>query len=211
MAGDVMTDEAMQEYLQSTEFIESTAPAIVELAKSLQRATDNETAVALFDWVRDNIHYDPYRAMDPPPRYRATSVLENGRGYCIQKAVLLTALCRAAGIPTRLAFADVRNHKSPKKMLELMGTNLFVYHGFVEIYLGVKWVKATPAFDEETSRKSGVLPVSLDGDNDAMFHPVDPEGHPFIEYVRSRGSHADLPLAEIQRVIMSTYSPLFNK
>jgi len=198
----------LDEYLKPTEYIDCEAPAIVELARSLQAETQAETAVALFDWVRDNIHYDPYTSMDPAPKYRASEVLKRGRGYCIMKAVLLAALGRAAGIPTRLAFADVRNHKSPKKMLEFMRTNLYVYHGFVELCLDGKWVKATPAFDAETSQKAGVLPVTLDGSNDAMFHPVDPEGHPFIEYVRDRGSHADLPIEDIQRTIMKYYGEL---
>ena len=198
-------DEDLQSYLRPTEFIESAAEPIVALARSLARGTERETAIALFDWVRDRVKYDPYAAVDPRGRYRATAVLERGRGYCVQKAVLLAALGRAAGIPTRLGFADVRNHKSPPKMLELMGTNLFVFHGFVEFYLEGQWVKATPAFDEATSRKAGVLPVALDGENDAMFHPVDPEGHPFIEYVRSRGTHADLPFDELRRTLLEAY------
>lgn len=123
----------------------------------------------------------------------------------MQKAVLLAALGRAVAIPTRLGFADVRNHKMPDKLLELMGTNLFVYHGFVEFHLSGGWVKATPAFDDTTSERIGVLPVTLDGTNDAMLHPVDPEGHPFIEYVGSRGTHADLPLDDIRRTLLATY------
>jgi transglutaminase-like putative cysteine protease len=198
-------DTRPERYLEPTEFIESAAAPIVALARSLAGTTERETAVALFDWVRDRVKYDPYAAMDPREQYKATAVLERERGYCVQKAVLLAALGRAAGIPTRLGFADVRNHKSPPRMLELMGTNLFVFHGFVEFYLGGEWVKATPAFDETTSRKAGVLPVELDGEHDAMFHPVDPEGHPFIEYVRSRGSHADLPFDELRRTLVEVY------
>ena len=98
--------------------------------------------------------------------------------------------------------------KCPPKLLDVMGTNLFVYHGFVEFYLSGRWVKATPAFDEATSRKAGVLPVSLDGDRDAMFHPVDPEGHPFIEYVRNRGSYADLPFDDIRKTLVEVYSKM---
>jgi transglutaminase-like putative cysteine protease len=198
--------ETLESFRGPTEFIESDAPAIVALARSLARPTDRETAVALFDWVRDAVRYDPYAAMDPRDLYRATAVLERRRGYCVQKAVLLAALGRAAGIPTRLGFADVRNHKSPPRMLELMGTNLFVFHGFVEFHLDGRWVKATPAFDEATSRKAGVLPVTLDGERDAMFHPVDPEGHPFIEYVRDRGVFADLPYDELHATLDEVYS-----
>jgi transglutaminase-like putative cysteine protease len=203
-------DAELERYLRPTETIESEAASVVELSRELDRGDPRKTAVALFDWVRDNIRYDPYCAVDLPPRYRATSILEQGRGYCVQKAVLLAALGRAAGIPTRLGFADVRNHKVPEAMRELMGTDLFVFHGYVEFYLGGAWVKATPAFDARTSQKVGVLPVTLDGSNDAMFHPVDPEGHPFIEYVRDRGSFDDLPLEELRRTFVETY-PAFPR
>ncbi len=201
-----MNSNDLTPYLGPTETIESEAEPITELARSLSRDDPRDQAVALFDWVRDNIRYDPYCAADPPEQYRATAVLERGRGYCVQKAVLLAALGRAAGIPTRLGFADVRNHKIPDKLRELMGTDLFVFHGFVEFYLDGRWVKATPAFDERASSKAGVLPVTLDGTNDAMLHPVDPEGHPFIEYVRSRGTFVDLPLDELRRTLIETYS-----
>ena len=197
--------EDLQPYLAATEFIETSATEIVALAASLRRATPQETAVALFDWVRDEVRYDPWAAIDGREWYRATKVLERRSGYCVQKAVLLAALARAAGIPARLGFADVRNHQTPPKMRELMGTDVFVFHGYVEFRLGERWVKATPAFDEGASRKAGVLPVTLDGTNDAMLHPVDPRGHPYIEYLRDRGSFADLPFEELHRTIMETY------
>lgn len=199
-------NQELEVYLKPTEFIESEAEAVLSVVRDLRHDDDQKTAIALFDWVRDTIHYDPYTAVDPRERYRATAILERERGYCVQKAVLLAALGRASAIPTRLGFADVRNHKCPPKLLDLMGTNLFVFHGFVEFHIGGRWIKATPAFDEVTSRKVGVLPVSLDGENDAMFHPVDPEGHPFIEYIRDRGTYADLPFDELRTALSDVYS-----
>jgi transglutaminase-like putative cysteine protease len=195
-----------QSFLGPTEFIESDAPAIVGLAASLVREGQAQTAVALFDWVRDEVRYDPWAAADPRALYRATAVLERRRGYCVQKAVLLAALGRAAGIPTRLGFADVRNHQSPPALRAVMGTDLFVFHGFVELFLDGRWVKATPAFDARTTARAGVLPVTLDGTNDALLHPVDPEGHPFIEYVASRGSFADLPFDDLSKTLRETYA-----
>ena len=159
--------------LSSTEFIQSDAPEIVALAAELRRATDQETAIAAFDWVRDRIRYDPWTAAGDRGSHRATSVLRARRGYCIQKAVLLAALCRAAGIPARLGFADVINHKNPAKLREAMGTDLFVFHGYVELYLDGAWIKATPAFDPTTAERAGALLVELDGIGDAMFHPVE--------------------------------------
>ena len=195
----------LTELLSPTEYIESDAPAIVSLARALSGDTPAATAVALFDWVRDRITYDPFCAVDGPERYRATVIMESGAGYCVQKAVLLAALGRAAGIPSRLGFADVRNHQVPERMKQMMGTNLFVYHGYVEFYLDGKWVKATPAFDRESALKAGALLVELDGTNDAMLHPVDPQGHPYIEYIQDRGSFVDLPLDDLRETILTTY------
>ncbi len=67
--------------------------------------------------------------------YRASSVLQRGRGYCVGKAALYAALCRAAGIPARVGFADVRNHLATRRLLEAVGTDLFAWHGYVELQL----------------------------------------------------------------------------
>ena len=197
-----MTDR----YLQPSEFIDSDHPAIVQLARELTRDTPKQTAIAAFNWVRDEIKYDPYTAVvDERADYLASAILARRRGFCVQKAVLLAAICRAAAIPTRLGFADVRNHKTPPKMVALMGTDLFVFHGYVELRLGGRWLKATPAFDRAATRKAGALLVELDGDNDALLHPVDPEGQPYIEYVRDRGPHDDVPFDEMTRTFLEVY------
>jgi len=196
----------MNQYLLPTEFIECEAPAIVELAATLRRESDKDTAVAAFNWVRDEIRYDPYTAVsDDRAQYRATAILSRGSGYCVQKAVLLTALCRALGIPTRLCFADVKNHKIPPRMKEMMGTDLFVFHGYVELQIDGQWVKAAPTFDPKAAEKAGTLPVELDGEHDAMLHPVDPAGQPYIEYVRDRGPYDDVPFDEIRRTFLEVY------
>ncbi|MBN1771938.1 MAG: transglutaminase domain-containing protein, partial [Deltaproteobacteria bacterium] len=171
----------------------------------LRRDTPQATAVALFERVRDGVRYDPTAALDGRDSYRATQVLARRRGYCVQKAVLLAALARAAGIPARLGFADVRNHQSPAWLREAMGTDVFLFHGYVEFFLDGHWFKATPAFDAAAARKAGVLPVTLDGTHDAMLQPVDPRGHPYIEYLRDRGSFADLPMDEIERSFREFY------
>lgn len=194
-----------EECLAPTPYLESRAPELVALAAALRRETPQATAVALFERVRDGVRYDPTAALDGRDAYRATQVLARGRGYCVQKAVLLAALARAAGIPARLGFADVRNHQSPAWLREAMGTDVFLFHGYVEFFLDGRWVKATPAFDARASEKAGVLPVTLDGTNDALLQPVDPRGHPYIEYLRDRGAFADLPIEDIERSFREFY------
>lgn len=50
---------------------------------------------------------------------RASAVLRAGRGWCINKAALLAACCRASDIAARVGFADVRNHLSTQRMREV--------------------------------------------------------------------------------------------
>jgi transglutaminase-like putative cysteine protease len=47
--------------------------------------------------VRDPIWYDANSIPEDPRQYQASAVAVAGRAYCIPKAVLLTAACRAAG------------------------------------------------------------------------------------------------------------------
>jgi transglutaminase-like putative cysteine protease len=200
-----LSDDQRQLFLRATHYLDKDHPTVRDLAACLRRKDATTTAVALFDWVRDEVRYDPRHAVDSEELYVASAVLARRSGYCVQKAVLLAALARSAGIPARLGFADVRNHKTPPWMHKLMGTNLFLFHGYVELYLDGSWLKAAPAFDPGAAARAGALLVELDGTSDAMLHPVDPEGHPYIEYVRDRGWYADVPVAEIQTAFRDVY------
>ena len=186
--------------LSPTFFLDSDHPEVRALAASLVGPTPRETSVALFDWVRDHVAYVALPPLEPES-FKASVVLRRRWGYCVQKAVLLAALGRAAGLPARLGFADVRNHQLPAPLRQAMGTNLFAWHGYTEFRLEGRWVKATPAFDPATASRAGVLPVALDGANDALMHPVDPRGNPYIEYVEERGSFDDLPYDALQASI----------
>jgi len=132
-------------------------------------------------------------------------VLARTSAYCIPKAVLLSALCRAAGIPARLGFADVRNHLQSEKLRERMGTDLFLYHGFSEIWLDGQWRKVSSAFNKELCERFGTKVLELDGATDALMHPFDVSGNRHMEYVRQRGSFVDLPFDEIMAAFDETY------
>ncbi|MHA1732202.1 MAG: transglutaminase-like domain-containing protein [Promethearchaeota archaeon] len=201
--------EDVEVYLRPTRFIDSDHPLVAgraaEVAAGVEGGNEAEVARRLFYLVRDEI---PYRVpTDVPTRrsLRASSTLERGHGFCISKAVLLVALARAAGIPSRLHFADIRNHLLSEGLLEFMGTNLFVYHGYGEVLLAGQWLKVNPAFDIALSRDKGYVPVEFDGRNHAVFQPNDVTGNPHIEYVRDRGVHADVPYSEIVTAWLETY------
>jgi transglutaminase-like putative cysteine protease len=162
-------------------------------------------AVKIYYAVRDGIWYDPYSPFYLPEHYRASNVLKNGRGYCVPKASLLCALGRACGIPSRIGFADVRNHLATKQLIEFFGCDLFVYHGFVEFYLEDKWVKATPAFNLELCQKHKVDPLEFNGHEDSLFHEYNQEKKLFMEYVTFHGTYEDVPLEAILRAWEEVY------
>ncbi|WP_374223892.1 transglutaminase family protein, partial [Rhodococcus sp. KRD175] len=161
------TTQTPHAYLGATDFldIEHESVRAFTAAAIGDASSDRDKARRLFAAVRDRIWYDPYTVSDDPAHYRASFVLETGRAYCVPKAVLLTAVCRAAGIPALLGFADVRNHLQTETLRALMGgTDLFVYHGYSRLYIEGRWLKATPAFNVELCARFGVPPVEFDGD-----------------------------------------------
>lgn len=194
-------------YLKPTFIIDSDSKVIKEKATLLAEKCNSqkEKAKELFYFVRDEVKYNPYLAFCSFEDYRASKTLQRGEGYCIQKAVVLTALARAVGIPARLGFADIRNHLAPKKLIEMMETNIFVYHGYSELWLNNKWVKATPAFNIEMCNRFDIKPVEFDGVTDAIFHKRNNKGEPHIEYIRYHGTYADLPFKEIMQAFISKY------
>jgi transglutaminase-like putative cysteine protease len=187
------------EYLRPTSIIDSDHPAVREYA---EKAAGGETdpvrkAVKLYLAVRDGIRYDPYMPFLLPEHYRASHVIEKGRTFCIPKASLLCAAGRAGGIPSRVGFATVRNHLATRQLLEFLGSDLFVYHGYVEFHLEGKWVKCTPAFNRELCERHGVAPLEFDGRNDSLFQPYNSDNHKFMDYVEDLGIYADIPLPQI--------------
>jgi len=181
-------------------FVEADHPAVVAFAEEATggASSERDKAIALYYAVRDGIRYDPYSMSDDPDTYRSSSVIKTGTAYCIPKAVLLCGAARAAGIPARLGFADVRNHLSTPKLLERMGgSDLFIWHGYTEFSLDGRWVKVTPAFNIELCERFGVLPLDFDGEHDALFHPFTADGRAHMEYVRYRGTFEELPFDDI--------------
>jgi transglutaminase-like putative cysteine protease len=188
------------QYLSATEIIDSDNQSIIDYAADVLKNTKDDPiskAIKLYYAVRDVIWYDPYLPFYRPEHYRASHVLKKGRAFCIGKASLLCALGRVCGIPSRVGFATVRNHLATRQLIEFLGTDLFVYHGFVEFYLADNWVKATPAFNIELCRKHKVLPLEFNGRDDSIFHPFNTEKKQFMEYVDDHGTYADIPVGEI--------------
>lgn len=193
-------------YLAPTPLIDSDHPAVAAFsAAHLDGADDRARAVALYRAVRDGFRYDPYRVDLRPAAMKASVVLAQGHGWCVNKAALLAAACRAAGIEARVGYADVRNHLATPRMRELMQTDLFVWHGYTEIHLGGQWRKATPAFNIELCERFGLQPLEFDGEADSLYHPFDRAGRQHMEYVRDHGPFTEVPLAQMCAAFAATY------
>lgn len=199
-------DEPTAASLAPTGLIDSDHPDVAAFAaRHAVGADTRERAVALYRAVRDLVRYDPYRIDLTPAGMRASTVLANGYGWCVPKAALLAAAARAAGIPARLGYADVRNHLSTERLRRTMGTDVFIWHGYVDLWLDGAWRKATPAFNVELCERFGLLPLEFDGVHDSLYHPYDRAGNRHMEYVAQRGSFDDMPLARIVADFAATY------
>lgn len=191
-------DQPTPAHLASTPLIDCDHPKVIAFSRAHAQGRDaRERAVALNLAVRDLIRYDPYKVDLSPQGMCASTALQNGYGWCVPKAAALAAVCRAAGIPARLGYADVRNHLSTARLRETMQTDVFIWHGYADLWLDGQWVKATPAFNIELCEKFGLLPLEFDGHSDSIYHPFDKAGNRHMEYVQQRGTFDDMPLSQI--------------
>ncbi len=199
-----------EEYLKPTYFIDSDSKIVKNLSNKIVEKADNnviEKAKAIFYWTRDEILYDPYESLySKRKRYKASYIITQKKGWCVQKACVLAALARALNIPSRLHFADIRNHTLPEKLMKRMGTNLFIYHGYTELLLNGAWIKATPAFNISLCEKFGLKTVEFDGINDGVLSETTLDGQKYIEYVKDREISVDLPLKKILRTFADYYT-----
>lgn len=184
--------------LAATDYIDWQHPAVLAyvarvLGPGASEVSPRERAIRLFYAVRDDIRYDPYRLYLLPGQMTASQILERGYGYCVVKAILLAACCRAAGIPARLGFANVKNHLTTEKLSALLRTDVFAFHGYNELYLDGRWVKATPTFNLTLCEKFGVKPLEFDGQTDSLYHAYDNAGNRHMEYLEDLGTYADMP------------------
>lgn len=197
--------------LAPTALIDSDHPAVVAFAHTHVRGgNDRERAVALYYAVRDEIRYDPYRVDLSPAGMRASAAAESGFGWCVPKAALLAAVARVAGIPARVGYADVRNHLSTERMRQTMQTDLFIWHGYTDLWIDGAWRKATPAFNGSLCERFGLLPLEFNGHDDSIYHPFDKAGNRHMEYVNQRGAFDEMPLGTIVSDFQRVYPHWLN-
>ena len=177
-------------YLGAGVFIDSDHPEVVDFARreSAGLTDPREIAIRLYDAVRDGFRYDPYRMDLSVDGLKASRCISVGYGFCVPKAALLAAAARVRGVPARVGYADVRNHLTSARLQSMLGTDLFAFHGFTELWLDGRWVKATPAFNLSLCAKAQIHPLDFDGRSDSILQPFDLSGRRHMEYLRDRGS-----------------------
>jgi transglutaminase-like putative cysteine protease len=199
-------------YLKPAAYIDSDHAAVVAFAHAhAAGATPRERAVSLYYAVRDGIRYSPFLDFTDVETYRASSVLQRGVGFCVGKSALFAACARAIGIAARIGFADVRNHLTTPRLRERMGSDVFIYHGYAELRLGGRWIKATPVFNRELCERFRVKPLEFNGREDSIFHPFDEEDRRHMEYVNDRGTFEDVPVERIMRDFRAYYPEVYAK
>ncbi len=155
--------EDLAPFLSPNRYVDSDDPRVVAFAHA--HAGDDPDpvarAVSLYYAIRDGWRYNPWNVHFDKAAYAASAILERDRdlgAHCIDKALVLAATCRVFGIPSRLHFANVRNHIGTARLEQRLGTDLLVFHGYTELFLNVSTVKRTvpPKCAEERAHFPGV-------------------------------------------------------
>ena len=128
-------------FLQETALLDFRSPIIKSLiSKRGWRSLEEERkAIAIYNFVRDEILFG-YNVSD---HRKASRILKDGYGQCNTKGVLLMALFRAVGIPSRIhgfmidkalqrgAMTGIVYRSAPKE----------IFHSYVEVFICDKWYR----------------------------------------------------------------------
>lgn len=123
--------------LLPTKNCQSGNSSIVALASSITAGLSStyDRAVALFDWVRDNI---TYTSSYYNTKYGALGTLNSRIGNCCDHSNLLNALARASGIPARYKHGNC------------LFSDGYFGHVWSQLYVNGKWYDADAMSTENT-------------------------------------------------------------
>lgn|GEM_PF-1999605 len=133
-----------RQYFEAGDKVEFASPEIASKAESFNiRQNGVDIAKDIYDFVNLYITYDK------DPRYAnkgALSAIKTARGVCDEYATLFTALCRALGLPARVATGYWLDEDMPLKS-GVWNDVSATPHAWPEFYIpGAGWIPAEPTF-----------------------------------------------------------------
>ncbi len=170
----------MQSYLQSGRFVDSDHPVVVEFAEKS-------------------------RGNSAKPRDQAVALY-----YAVRDGVRYNPYVFSRDPQTLKASHALQQGESYCVLLEALRSEVFAMHGYTELYLEGRWVKATPAFNRALCRAFDVAPLEFDGVADSVFHPFNRQGERYMEYLADHGQFADLPEELFFSHLQQHYPHLFS-
>lgn len=203
-------------YLEANNHFDHGSIEIQNLVKKIEASASDASsldfALKAYYYIRDNWFYNPYHFSLIEDAWQASTITTRSAGHCLDKAILLISVLRAKNIPARLGLAKVKNHIAVEDIIEKFDNDVLVPHGYVELYLEGKWVKATPAFNKSLCQRLKVLPLDFDGINDSLFQAYDSSGNKkFMEYLEDYGVFDHVPLAFMLELMKATYPILAER
>lgn len=199
----------MENYLKETYYYNFNNLVVKEFLKKVsQHKSKKEQAIALYLLVRDGWKYDPYTYYVSKEDFQANAVMQRKGGHCLDKSIILITCLRAFGIPARIHLAKVKNHIGVERIIEKLGSDELVPHGYVEVMIDEKWVACTPAFNKSLCDKLQVNVLEFDGKNDSIFQPYNKNGDQFMQYLEDFGAFEDFPYDFVIQTLKSHYPKL---
>ncbi|MGZ4979283.1 MAG: transglutaminase-like domain-containing protein [Methylobacter sp.] len=119
--------ENSQIWLRPERYIEAADSGIQFLAAELKRPQARDTALAIYDWIKQHLHYTGYVADDRGAAY----ALNQLQGDCTEYTYLAVALARANGIPARMVGGYVTDKNAILRGID--------YHNWAEVYFDGAW------------------------------------------------------------------------
>src|SRR5581483_9741370 len=86
------------------------------------------------------------------------------------------------------------------KLRASMGTDIFTWHGYTEVYVDGAWRKATPTFNDTLCAKVGVAPLDFDG-----------QGRTYMQYINDHGAFHDVPAKFLMREMARDYANMLGE
>lgn len=155
-------EKAELEFLEASELCDLDHPTVKSTAAKIteKAETQKDAAIKIFYFVRDEI---PLAIVHP--WMTASETLKLGKGSCLTKATLQTALLRAVRIPARFRIIEFKGNDPDewRGVLPSLATSMMPErwpHYFTEVYVDDRWIMADATFDK------ALIPDTADWDGE---------------------------------------------